>query len=153
MADIDLHEHLAVCELKYRYLRFLDCKDWDALGALLTDDCVSDYGGGKYHYEGRDAILGFLSESLPTTRLTVHQCHHPEITFSADGTSARGVWSLQDVVIDTEHKFTIRGASFYDDVYVKTPGGWRIKSTGYERIFEEIQPRGDDITMMANKFA
>jgi hypothetical protein len=148
---IDLAEHLAVCELKYRYLRFLDCKDWEALGALFTDDCVADYAGGSHHYEGRDAILGFLREGLPPTRLTVHQCHHPEITFAADGQSARGIWSLSDVVIDIELGFTIRGASFYDDTYVRTEAGWLISHTGYERIYEEYEPRSADIKMLQVK--
>lgn len=148
---IDLHEHLAVCELKYRYLRFLDLKRWDDLGELLTDDCVSDYAGGSHHYEGRDAILDFLKEGLPPTRLTVHQCHHPEITFAAEGASAKGIWSLSDIVIDTEQHWTIRGSSFYDDTYVRTDGGWRISRTGYERIYEEIQSRGDDIKLLQVK--
>jgi hypothetical protein len=148
---IDLHEHLAVCELKYRYLRFLDSKDWAALGTLLTDDCVSDYAAGTHHYEGRDAILGFLRDSLPPTRLTVHQCHHPEITIAADGRSATGIWSLSDVVIDVEHGFTIRGSSFYDDTYVRTDAGWLISHTGYERIYEELEPRSADITMLQVK--
>jgi hypothetical protein len=148
---IDLHEHLAVCELKYRYLRFLDSKDWGALGAQLTDDCVSDYAGGTHHYEGRDAILGFLRDSLPATRLTVHQCHHPEITFAEDGRSATGIWSLSDVVIDLDHGFTIRGSSFYSDTYVRTDGGWLISHTGYERIYEELEPRSTDITMLQVK--
>ncbi len=150
---IDLHEHLAVCELKYRYLRFLDTKDWDALGALLTEGCVSNYGGGEYHFEGRAAILDFLRESLPPTRITTHQCHHPEITFSPDGDTATGVWSLQDIVIDTEYGLTIRGSAFYTDTYVKTDRGWKISATGYERVYEELQPRGTDITLTANRFA
>ncbi|MGI8664114.1 MAG: nuclear transport factor 2 family protein [Acidimicrobiales bacterium] len=147
----DMNEHLAVCELKYRYLRFLDNKNWDALGALLTDDCVADYASGTHHHEGRASILAFLREGLPPTRLTVHQCHHPEITFAADGCTATGIWSLADVVIDTELGFTIRGASFYDDTYVRTDDGWRISHTGYERIYEEYEPRSPSIKMLQVK--
>ena len=29
-----------------------------------------------------------------------------------------------------------RGAAFYEDRYVRTPEGWRIKHTGYRRTFE-----------------
>jgi hypothetical protein len=35
---------------------------------------------------------------------------------------------------------TVRGAAFYSDEYVKVAGAWKIKSTGYKRSFEEIEP-------------
>ena len=43
----------------------------------------------------------------------------------------------------TDFELTIRGCSFYDDEYVKQDGAWRIRRTGYKRVFEEIQPRGN----------
>jgi hypothetical protein len=133
-------------ELKYRYLRFLDLKRWDDLGAQLTDDCVATYAGGHHHYEGREAILEFLRENLPATRITTHHCHHPELALVGDD-EATGTWALQDVVIDTELHFTIRGAAFYRDRYVRTADGWRIAATGYDRIYEEYEPRRDDIRL------
>ena len=47
------------------------------------------------------------------------------------------------VVVMTDFELTIRGCSFYDDEYVKQDGAWRIRRTGYKRIYEEIQPRGN----------
>jgi SnoaL-like domain len=44
----------------------------------------------------------------------------------------------------------IRGASFYDDRYVKVDDGWRIQHTGYKRVFEEIEPRSPDVRMTAS---
>ena len=38
---------------------------------------------------------------------------------------------------------TIRGASFYDDEYVKRDSRWLIKRTSYRRVYEELQPRGN----------
>ena len=58
-----------------------------------------------------------------------------------DATHARGTWALEDTVIHTQHDFTLRGAAFYRDEYVKSDGEWRIQHTGYERIYEEMQPR------------
>ena len=71
-----------------------------------------------------------------------HKMHHPEIDLTGPDTAV-GVWALDDVVIMTDFELTIRGCSFYDDEYVKHDGAWRIQHTGYKRIYEEIQPRGN----------
>jgi hypothetical protein len=151
----DLEEFEAIKRLKYKYLRCLDTKDWPGLGETLTDDAVSAYSSGKYAFEGRDAILAFLQDALGRdTILSCHQVHHPELELESPN-SATGVWALSDIVIDTQHKVTIRGAAFYSDRYVKIDGLWRIAATGYERIFEEIAPRPDEggPRLTANRFA
>ena len=57
----DLHELEAIKRLKYKYLRCLDQKLWDEIGALFTADATCSYSGGKYAFAGRDAggILRF----------------------------------------------------------------------------------------------
>jgi hypothetical protein len=35
----------------------------------------------------------------------------------------------------------LHGAGFYFDEYVKVGGRWLIKTTGYERTFEQIEVR------------
>ena len=133
---VDLNELEAIKRLKYRYQRCLDQKCWAELAECFTEDATSSYGGGKYAYQGRDAILEFLSTSMPSTMLTSHRVHEPEIDFTSE-TTARGTWAMEDTVIETKGEFTIRGAAFYHDEYVKVNGEWKIKSTGYERIYEE----------------
>jgi hypothetical protein len=41
----------------------------------------------------------------------------------------------------------MRGAAFYHDEYVKINGEWKIQSTGYDRIFEEMWSREQDPTL------
>ena len=140
----DLHELEAIKRLKYRYMRCLDQKEWKNMRECFVPDATSSYGGGKYAYDGCDAIMEVLESSLGRpTILTVHQVHQPEIELTGEST-ATGVWSLEDRVIDLQHKITIRGAAFYRDEYVKVDGEWKIKSTGYERIFEEMEARPDE---------
>ena len=146
MSDDRLGTLREIEELKYRYLRFLDQKRWDDLGELLLPDCVSSYADGHHYYEGREAIVSFLRENLPPERVTTHHCHHPEIELVGDD-EATGTWALEDVVIDKELKFVIRGAAFYADRYRRGADGWRIASTGYERIYETYEPLRDDIRL------
>jgi len=136
----DLLELEAIKRLKYRYLRCLDQKRWDELAEVFTDDAVAAYGGGTNTYQGRTEIMAFLSEALGSERhLTSHRCHQPEIDLEGD--EATAVWAFDDVVIMEDLELTVRGAGFYTDTYVRTADGWRIRSTGYKRTYEEIQPR------------
>lgn len=124
--------------LKYAYVRCLDQKDWRGMSALFTPDATASYSGGKYHYEGRDAIVGFLETNLsrPTFH-TSHRMHHPEITLE-DAESATGVWAMDDINVDPELDFFLVGAGFYDDAYVLVDDRWLITHTGYRRTFETV---------------
>ena len=136
------HDDLeAIRQLKYRYFRALDCKDWDALGNTLSQDATTSYDNGRYAFEGRAAILEFLRGALGSPNMiSMHHGHHPEIEITGDA-SARGTWYLEDMVIFREANTVLRGAAFYHDEYVRIDGEWKIRSTGYERTFEEIELR------------
>jgi hypothetical protein len=143
MTPEDLVEIEKIKRLKYKYLRCLDQKLWDEMAECFVAHATAAYSGGKYAYDGRDAILEFLVKSMgEDSFLSSHRVHHPEIDLDGP-TRARGVWALEDVVIDTKWQITIRGAAFYTDDYVKEDGVWRIQHTGYKRTYEEIQPRKD----------
>jgi hypothetical protein len=127
----------AIRRLKYAYFRMLDLKQFEELGALLTEDVTSSYEDGRTVLEGRSAIVSWLSSVLGDTGIvTEHHGHHPEITFTSDAT-ADGTWYLQDRVIVPGADIEIAGTAFYSDRYRLTGEGWRIAHTGYTRVFEE----------------
>jgi len=131
----------AIRVLKHQYLRFLDCKCFDDLGQLLTDDVRSSYDSGKMSHVGRAAVVQFLSEALSDPAVvTMHTAHHPEIALISD-TTASGTWYLEDRVIVAEQDFELHGTAIYRDEYRKHEGRWLISSTGYVRIFEEGRRR------------
>jgi hypothetical protein len=139
-----LLETEAIKQLKYRYMRSIDEKLWDQMADCFVEDATCSYSGGKYAYQGRDAIMKFLTESMDRDSfLSSHRVHHPEIEFSSE-TTATGTWALEDYVIDTQYGLTIQGAAFYRDAYVKVDGAWKLKHTGYERTFEQMRPRKDE---------
>lgn len=138
----DLTEIEAIKRLKYKYFRCVDCKLWDELAECFTEDAKTSYSGGKYTFEGRDTIMGFLKKGLHENLISMHHGHHPEIDITSD-TTATGIWALQDYVIDTKRNTSLFGAAFYHDEYVKVNGEWKIKFTGYDRTFEEVSDRGD----------
>jgi len=146
-----LEEIEAIKQLKYRYFRALDTKQWEELGATLSDDATTAYDEGKYSQQGREAILGFLRDALGSARvISMHHGHHPEIELTS-ATTARGTWYLQDMVIFRDANTVLHGTAFYEDEYVKVNGTWRIRSTGYRRVYEQFETR-DALPSMRTRF-
>ncbi len=125
--------------LKYAYLRCLDQKDWDSMGALFTSDATASYSAGKYRFDGRDEIVDFLVRNMSRdTFHSSHKVHHPEIDL--DGDRATAIWALEDTVVDSEWDFVLMGSAFYEDTYERRSGNWLITQTTYRRTYEFMIP-------------
>ncbi|MCK0177296.1 MULTISPECIES: nuclear transport factor 2 family protein [Mycobacteriaceae] len=132
MGDID-----DIKQVKYRYLRALDTKHWDDFADTLTEDVVGKYGeslGDTHEFTDRESLVNFMRTSLGPEVLTEHRVNHPEIT--VDGDEATATWYLQDRVIAPAFDFMLIGAGFYHDRYRRTPDGWKISETGYDRTYD-----------------
>lgn len=141
-------------QLKYRYFRALDCNDWNAFGATLTQDCEANYSSGHLHFDGRDAIVDFMRTNMSSAQfLSMHTAHHPEITISDDFKLATGAWYLQDTVLIIEAKRKLYGTAIYKDEYINVDGQWLISKTGYDRIFECIEPISDEHNVLQSCFS
>lgn len=136
------NEYEAIRRLKYRYFRCLDGKKWEELAECFIPDAETSYEGGKFSFRGVGTIMKFLARSLDDSMISMHHGHHPEIELTGE-TTATGVWALQDYVINLKANTSMRGAAFYEDEYVKVEGKWKIKSTGFKRLFTETWNRAD----------
>ena len=133
MSDID-----EIKQVKYRYLRALDTKNWDEFAATLTEDVAGTYGSSvgddQLNFSDRESLVRFMRTSLGPEIITEHRVTHPEIV--VDGDEATGTWYLQDRVIAADFNFMLIGAAFYHDRYRRTADGWRICATGYQRTYD-----------------
>ena len=134
----------AIKQLKYRYWRHLDLKEWDDLAALFLADAAVSYGSGKYQFRGVDAIMRFLRESLGRERgsVTIHHGHHPEVALTSE-TTATGTWALYNYMFNEGQRRGIRIGAYYHDEYAKVGGEWKFKSIGYTTLFHEEWNRDD----------
>ncbi len=126
----------AIKQLKARYFRTMDTKDWDGMRLVFTDDAVVDTteAGGSC-IVGADAFMDFLQETLADT-VTVHQGHMPEIDVTST-TTASGIWALNDVVI-WRNGTRLDGYGHYHETYEKVDDEWKIKSSRLTRLHSDF---------------
>ncbi|MFJ9380922.1 nuclear transport factor 2 family protein [Streptomyces sp. NPDC101455] len=126
----------AIKQLKARYFRTLDTKDWDGLRQVFADDVVMDStGSGGSAVTGGDTFTAYISARLADI-LTVHHGHTPEITITSP-TTATGIWALEDLVRYPDGR-QLNGSGHYHDTYEKTDGAWRIKVSKLTRLRMDI---------------
>jgi uncharacterized protein (TIGR02246 family) len=125
----------AIRQLKARYFRTMDTKDWVAMRQLFTDDVVidtTDSGGGVV--SGADEFLAFLQEAIGEV-VTVHHGHTPEIELTS-GTTATGIWAMEDMLRWPDGT-ELHGYGHYHEVYERADGpdgAWRIKASTLTRL-------------------
>lgn len=135
----DFADWLAVANLKARYCRFLDTKDWMSFAGLFAEDVVIDTtAAGGPRMEGRETAVSRIRASLDAAT-TVHQVHTPEIEI--DGNEARAVWAMHDRVAWTNGR-KLDGAGHYHERYVRENGGWKIAESRLTRLYVAMQPSG-----------
>ena len=138
----------AIKNLKARYFRTIDTKDWTGLQAVFTEDAVFDCRGGLeetpenpvYDDEplvGADIIVAFVAGFLASIT-SVHHGHMPEIELlSAD--HARAIWPMNDILRPSggEPFHILRGSGHYYETYTRKDGEWRIATLRLTRILVE----------------
>jgi uncharacterized protein (TIGR02246 family) len=121
----------AIKQLKARYFRTMDTKDWDAMRRVFADDVVVDTtpSGGEVHV-GADVFIAYISKHLATI-VTVHHGHMPEISLTSP-TTASGIWAMEDRVQFPGRD--LNGFGHYHETYEKFDGEWRIKTMTLTRL-------------------
>lgn len=135
----DFADWLDICNLKARYCRLLDTKDWDAWAALFTEDCEIDTrGAGGTLERGRDRFVAMVRRSLADAK-TAHQVHSPEIAIEGD--SATVTWAMQDRVV--KDAFALTGYGHYHENCVRTADGWKIARQRLSRLIVDMERAPD----------
>lgn len=134
----------AIKQLKARYFRYLDTKDWERYRQIFTADVVIDVSGsGGGVYRGIDTYMDYIQQYVVQLK-TVHHGHMPEITFTSD-TTATGVWSMEDRVAFPDGR-EMNGQGHYFEQYVKQAGEWRIQTMALTRLRIHSAGRSDWFT-------
>ncbi len=142
----DLTKLLAIEEIKQvkaRYFRTMDTKDWDGYAEVFAPDAVMDMRSeGSRDGVARDemvttgnrAIAEFVKAAIDTVT-TVHHGHMPEVTFTSDMT-ADVIWAMEDKLRWPEGSpiSTLHGYGHYHETYRLVDGAWKIQTLRLTRL-------------------
>lgn len=129
--------------LKARYFRFMDTKQWDLLAGLFTPDMQVLSPGGGIWLRGGAAFAASLRNSLEHS-VSIHQGLTAEIEI-IDSENAKAIWAMQDI-IEWEDRHpregwkSIVGRGHYHDTYRKTDGNWQIATLSLTRLRLDVKP-------------
>jgi hypothetical protein len=141
---MDIIEKLAAIEdikqLKARYFRFVDTKQYDGLEQLFVPDVAVDHSQDHPSavFNNRRDWVAMIRGGMSST-VSIHHGHTPEIEI-ASPTTAQGIWPMQDWIWWPEGVDLPAGVrrmvgwGHYYETYVKSADGWRIASVRLERM-------------------
>lgn len=138
-----LLDRAEIGDLKSRYLRCLDEKDWHGLHQVLHPDAGLDHPQIGSHV-GACAVVEAVRARIGV-RVTIHHGHNEEIELTGRDTAV-GRWALHSVSFDPRHgpgAATI-GYGTYRDEFRRTENGWRIHAVllrhGYKGERDAARP-------------
>lgn len=129
---------LALEEIRLLTLRYSYCVDTrrsEDLISLFTEDAVwdsTDNGHGRI--EGREAFRRFFRGPDGLITMIHHMIGSPLVTELGDD-EASGIITYTGQVNFTGTEYVVLEAGRYNDRYVRTPEGWRIKARVLEHVF------------------
>src|SRR5436190_14250235 len=129
-------------QLKARYFRCMDTKDWDGFAAVFTPDATMDVSGemrdgrteGTGVTTGATAIAEYVRGAVHDVT-TTHHGHMPEIEVTSS-TTARGIWAMEDMLRwpDGAPIRSLHGYGHYHETYEKLDGQWLIATLRLTRL-------------------
>jgi len=125
LEDIDL-----IRQLKARYFRTMDQKDWPAYRGVFAEEAVIDTTDDNPPFTeiiGREAFIEMTTLNLEGA-ITVHHGHMSEIEITGADT-ARGIWAMEDHIwfSETSGRGKLWGAGWYEELYRRIDGEWKIE--------------------------
>ena len=135
----------ALKNLKASYFFYLDTKQWDSWLALFAPDATLQWdsapstrgreGETSSKYVGIEEIREHVVNGILDPAETVHQGHTPILEILS-GSTARGIWAMEDIVDSGPAARGLRLHAFghYRETYRKIDGNWKIASLHLTRI-------------------
>lgn len=138
-------------QLKARYFRYIDTKQWELLPSVFTADCAFGFEGvvpGQVsRYASVDDFVAGLKVILGDVT-SVHHGHTPEITLS-DPQTATGIWPMTDLLERPPgHPLpSFTGYGHYYEEYRKDDE-WRIASVYLSRLLKVEHPHREATALL-----
>jgi hypothetical protein len=142
----DVERLLAIEEIKQvkaRYFRLMDTKDWEGFATVFATDANVDYApdqpaARELKATGASNVLA-LVRWIVGKAVTIHHGHMAEVEV-VSATSAKAIVAMEDLIFWPEGlpNRTLHGWGHYHETYEKIGGKWLIKSLKLTRIKVEM---------------
>ena len=127
-----------IADLRARYFRLTDEKDWAGFAALFTPNAALSFPDDApgVRLEGRETIAEIVAKSLFDV-VTVHHGHTGEVRLTAED-AAEGVWAMEDRLwfgsASPQPGVCLHGYGHYHDRYVRRDGAWLFQEVVLRRL-------------------
>jgi uncharacterized protein (TIGR02246 family) len=123
-------------QLKSRYFRTMDTRDWKGMSQVFTSDIVFEFPEGDKVTKGRDAVMTWI-EGAFAEMTSVHHGHCHEVAIDSE-TEAHGIIAMEDFIRAPDRKTVLyHGMGHYTESYRIEDGRWRIAKTRLTRLFSD----------------
>lgn len=121
-------DYKEIIELKARFTRTVDAKDWQGYTEVFADDLEFEFGDGNIMHGG-PAFVAAVRDQIGQG-ISVHRASLPEIIFKS-ATEADGIWAVNDYIewaADpvTGNRNGFQGFGREYETYRKIDGQWKI---------------------------
>ncbi len=126
-------------QVKARYFRCMDTKDWAGFTAVFAPDASADYtpasvNSSDWKATGAANVVALVRRVVEPA-VSIHHGHMAEVEVTSP-TSARAIFAMEDLIFWPEglrHK-TMHGWGHYHETYEKVGGKWLIKTLKLTRL-------------------
>ena len=136
-----------IAEVLIRYATGIDSKDWPLLRSCWTDEIDVDYQQlGRF--TSADALTDVMRQLHENMGPTYHRMSNIVIAVDGDRATVRSYVQAVLMLQPNDSTNWVDALGHYDDVFVRTPDGWRIS----ERVSRTARTlTGGDIAAAATK--
>lgn len=139
-----LFEVEKIKQLKARYCRYIDTRQWDLFGELLAEDVhmvFNDVDGNRqFEFFSREEMVNVTAMMLKHAT-TVHHVHNAEIVLTSS-TVATATWAMEDLILFPQGgnaPFSyMHGFGSYTETLEKKKNDWMIKSLTLSRYLQDF---------------
>ncbi len=115
-----------IAEVLIRYASGIDSKDWPLFRSCWTDEIVVDYQQlGRF--TSADALTEVMTRLHENMGPTYHRLSNFVIAVDGDRATARSYVHAVLMLQPDDSTNWVDALGYYDDVFVRTQGGWRIR--------------------------
>ncbi len=134
----EISDRFEIQQLLIDYSTAIDQRRFDDLDRVFTPDAYIDYraAGG---IDGQfPEVKAWLAEVLPNFPAYSHMLGNFDVRIDGDAASSRTIY-FNPMVLNAEAKQVLFIGIWYDDEFVRTPDGWRVRPARRDEVLRQTR--------------